>query len=109
MFYALHNKTPAIIVQTEKVSRHNITETVIANGKIYPVLEVHISPEVSGEITALPVKEGQFVHKGDLLLKINPDVYIAALNRCRRTPGSADESDVVPAETGPVDAIAGDQ
>ncbi|MGA2870399.1 MAG: efflux RND transporter periplasmic adaptor subunit [Verrucomicrobiota bacterium] len=83
MFYALHNKTPAIIVQTEKVSRHNITETVIANGKIYPVLEVHISPEVSGEITALPVKEGQFVHKGDLLLKINPDVYIAALNQAK--------------------------
>lgn len=83
MFYALHNKTPAITVQTEKVSRHNITETVIANGKIYPVLEVHISPEVSGEITALPVKEGQFVHKGDLLLKINPDVYIAALNQAK--------------------------
>ena len=83
MFYALHNKTPAITVQTEKVSRHNITETVIANGKIYPVVEVHISPEVSGEITALPVKEGQFVHKGDLLLKINPDVYIAALNQAK--------------------------
>jgi HlyD family secretion protein len=83
MFYALHNKTPAITVQMEKVSRHNITETVIANGKIYPVLEVHISPEVSGEITALPVKEGQFVHKGDLLLKINPDVYIAALNQAK--------------------------
>lgn len=83
MFYALRNKTPAITVQTEKVSRHNITETVIANGKIYPVVEVHISPEVSGEITALPVKEGQFVHKGDLLLKINPDVYIAALNQAK--------------------------
>ena len=70
-------KEPAITVQTEKVARRNITETVIANGKIYPVLQVHISPEVSGEITELPVKEGQFVHKGDLLLKINPDVYIA--------------------------------
>jgi HlyD family secretion protein len=83
MFFALHNKIPAITVQTEKISRHTITETVIANGKIYPVLEVHISPEVSGEITALPVKEGQFVHKGDLLLKINPDVYIAALNQAK--------------------------
>jgi HlyD family secretion protein len=83
MFFALRNKTPAITVQTEKVSRHTITETVVANGKIYPVLEVHISPEVSGEIIALPVKEGQFVHKGDLLLKINPDVYIAGLNQAK--------------------------
>jgi HlyD family secretion protein len=83
MFFALRNKAPAITIQAEKVSRHTITETVVANGKIYPVLEVHISPEVSGEITALPVKEGQFVHKGDLLLKINPDVYIAGLNQAK--------------------------
>jgi HlyD family secretion protein len=83
MYYVLRQKSPAVVVQTEKVARHTITETVIANGKIYPVQEVHISPEVSGEITALPVREGQFVHKGDLLLKINPDVYIAALNQAK--------------------------
>jgi HlyD family secretion protein len=83
MYYGLRQKTPVVVVQTEKISRHTITETVIANGKIFPVQEVHISPEVSGEIIALPVKEGQFVHKGDLLLKINPDVYIAALNQAK--------------------------
>ena len=83
MFLALRKKEPTITVQTEKVGRHNITETVIANGKVYPVLQVHISPEVSGEITELPVNEGQFVHKGDLLLKINPDVYIAGLNQAK--------------------------
>ena len=83
MFWALRKKVPAVAVQTEKIARHSITETVVANGKIYPVLQVHISPEVSGEITALPVKEGQFVHKGDLLLKINPDVYIAGLNQAK--------------------------
>lgn len=83
MFWGLHQKEPAVSVQTEKVARHSITETVIANGKIYPVLQVHISPEVSGEITELAVKEGQFVHKGDLLLKINPDVYIAGLNQAK--------------------------
>ncbi|HWY29336.1 MAG TPA: efflux RND transporter periplasmic adaptor subunit, partial [Candidatus Acidoferrum sp.] len=83
MYYVLRQKSPAVVVQTEKVSRHTITETVIANGKIYPVQEVHISPEVSGEITSLPVREGQFVHKGDLLLKINPDVYNAALNQAK--------------------------
>ena len=80
---ALRKKDPAITVQTEKISRHTITETVVANGKIYPVLQVHISPEVSGEIIDLPVKEGQFVHKGDLLLKINPDLTLAALNQAK--------------------------
>ena len=81
--FALRKKEPAITVQTEKIARHTITETVVANGKIYPVLQVHISPEVSGEIIALPVKEGQFVHKGDLLLKINPDLTLAALNQAK--------------------------
>src|ERR1700691_4897981 len=80
---ALRKKEPVVTVQTEKVSRHTITETVVANGKIYPVLQVHISPEVSGEITDLPVKEGEFVHKGDLLLKINPDLTLAALNQAK--------------------------
>jgi HlyD family secretion protein len=81
MYWALRKKDPVVNVQTEKVAHHNITETVIANGKIYPVLQVHISPEVSGEITNLPVKEGQFVHKGDLLLQINQDVYVSATNQ----------------------------
>jgi HlyD family secretion protein len=74
-------REPAITVQTDKVTRHDITELVVANGKIYPVVQVHISPEVSGEIIVLAVKEGQFVHKGDLLLKILPDVYLAAVNQ----------------------------
>jgi HlyD family secretion protein len=81
MYWALRPKDPPVSVQTEKVARHSITETVVANGKIYPVLQVHISPEVSGQITNLPVKEGQFVHKGDLLLQINQDVYVAGLNQ----------------------------
>ena len=81
MYWAMRNKSPAVTVQTEKIARHSITETVIANGKIYPVLQVHISPEVSGEITNLPVKEGQFVHKGQLLLQINQDVYISGTNQ----------------------------
>jgi HlyD family secretion protein len=56
---------------------------VVANGKVYPVLQVHISPEVSGEITELAVKEGQWVKKGALLLKIKPDLYIAAVNQAK--------------------------
>jgi HlyD family secretion protein len=76
-------REPVITVQTEKVARHSLTNIVIANGKIQPVVQVTISPEVSGEIIALPVKEGQQVKKGDLLVKINPDIYIAAVNQAK--------------------------
>ena len=67
-----------IDVQTDKVARRSLTELVIANGRIQPVLQVKISPEVSGEIIELPVKEGQAVKKGDLLLRIKPDFYAAS-------------------------------
>jgi HlyD family secretion protein len=70
-------KEPVVAVQVEKVARHTITQVVTATGKIQPEVQVKISPEVSGEIVALPVKEGQKVKKGDLLLKIKPDVYVA--------------------------------
>src|SRR3954469_2280570 len=76
---AVFRKREAVLtVQTEKVARRSITELVVANGKVQPVLQVVINPEVSGEIIALPVKEGQFVKKGDLLLKIKPDNYQAS-------------------------------
>jgi HlyD family secretion protein len=78
-----------IKVQTETVSRRNITELVVANGKVQPVLQVVINPEVSGEITELPVKEGQQVKKGDLLLKIKPDNYRASRNSARANYQSA--------------------
>jgi HlyD family secretion protein len=92
MYFALGKKEPAINVQTEKVSRHTITETVVANGKIYPVLQVHLSAEVSGEIIELPVKEGEFVHKGDLLLKINPKTPLAELNEAKANYASSQAS-----------------
>ena len=69
-----------IPISKEKVARRNLTEIVVANGKIQPVLQVKISPEVSGEIIALAVKEGQSVKKGDLLFNIKPDNYLAASN-----------------------------
>jgi HlyD family secretion protein len=76
----LRKKEPVITVQTEKVTRRNLTELVPANGRIQPVLQVKISPEVSGEIIELPVKEGQNVKRGDLLLKIKPDLYLAQVS-----------------------------
>lgn len=72
-----HRETP-IAVTAEKAARRNITEIVVANGKIEPVADATISPEVSGEIIELAVKEGQRVKKGDLLFKIKPDNYVAA-------------------------------
>ncbi len=69
-----------ITVQTEKATRRTLTELVRANGRIQPVFEVKISPEVSGEIIELPVKEGQKVKKNDLLVKIKPDMYVASRN-----------------------------
>ena len=74
-------RKPVIAVQTEKVTRRDLTETVIANGRIQSVVQVKISPEVSGEIIELPFKEGQSVNKDDLVLKIKPDVYIARRNQ----------------------------
>src|SRR5512135_554774 len=70
-------KEPIMPVQVEKVSRHTITQVVTATGKIQPEVQVKISPEVSGEIVELPVKEGDRVKKGELLMKIKPDVYVA--------------------------------
>lgn len=69
------------IVEVAKASKMTIIETVSATGKIQPEVEVKISSEVSGEVIALPVKEGQQVKKGDLLVKINPDIYVSGVNR----------------------------
>ncbi|HEX3797568.1 MAG TPA: efflux RND transporter periplasmic adaptor subunit [Verrucomicrobiae bacterium] len=73
-------KEVVIGIQKEKVTRRNITELVVANGKIQPVTQVKISPEVSGEILELPYKEGEDVKKGDLLVSIRPDNYVATRN-----------------------------
>jgi len=69
------------VVETAKVESMTIVETVSATGKIQPEVEVKISSEVSGEVIALNVKEGQQVKKGDLLVKINPDLYESGVNR----------------------------
>ena len=68
-------------VELAKADEITIVETVSATGKIQPEIEVKVSSQVSGEIIQLPVKEGQSVKKGDLLVKINPDIYTSGLNR----------------------------
>lgn len=58
-----------------------IHQTIPANGKVRPVTEVNITPDVSGEIVEIFFQEGDFVHKGDLLLKIKPDIYLSLLDQ----------------------------
>jgi HlyD family secretion protein len=70
-------REPITPVQVEKAKLRTVTQMVTATGKVQPEVQVKISPEVSGEIVALPVKEGQRVKRGDVLLKIKPDVYMA--------------------------------
>jgi len=62
-------------VSTEKASRRTITETVNASGKVYPEIEVKISPDISGEIVELNVEEGDSVKKGQVLARIFADIY----------------------------------
>ncbi len=68
-------------VETQKATLSTLTQKVSATGKIQPELEIKLSSEVSGEIIELPVKEGQMVQKGDLLVRINPDIYQSVLKR----------------------------
>lgn len=75
------NNDESKVVELSKVAQTTIVETVSATGKIQPEIEVKISSEVSGEIIALPIKEGQQVKKGDLLVRINPDLYESGVNR----------------------------
>jgi HlyD family secretion protein len=74
-------KEEIIMVQTEKVEKRDITQTVTATGQIDPEFKVLITPEVTGEIIALPVKEGDMVKKGDLLIRIKGDQYKAQKER----------------------------
>jgi len=74
-------KEDIIMVQTEKVKKRDITQTVTATGQIDPEFKVVITPEVTGEIIDLPVKEGDKVKKGDLLIRIKGDQYQAQKER----------------------------
>jgi HlyD family secretion protein len=75
------NKNLGKEVELSTVSDMTIIETVSATGKIQPETEIKISSEVSGEIIELPIVEGQMVKKGQLLVRINPDLYTSSLNR----------------------------
>ena len=67
----------------ETVGRNRIVETVIASGRIQPEVEVKVSAEVSGQLIELPVREGDRVEAGQLLARINPDIYESRLSQAK--------------------------
>lgn len=68
-------------IETDQVKRRTILARVSESGVVQPDIQVPIAPDVSGEVTAIYVKEGQFVRRGDLLFEIRPDNYQAALEQ----------------------------
>ena len=68
-------------VTAEKAQRRTITEIVSASGKIFPEIEVKVSPDISGEITELPVQEGDSVKKGQVIARIYADIYSIQANQ----------------------------
>lgn len=82
-------KAVTVKVAVENAEARTITETITANGKIQPEMEVKISPDVSGEIVELNVKEGDAVVKGQLLCRIKPDTYISQRDRSLAAISSA--------------------
>ena len=85
----------AIPITVEKAVVRTITHLVTATGKVQPEVEVKISPEVAGELIEIPVIEGQSVKKGDLLVRIKPDFYQAALEQQEASLASAKATSVL--------------
>ena len=92
------NSDQGVRVAVEAASAHTITETVSASGKIYPETEVKIAPEVSGEIIALDVQEGDSVRKGQLLVRINPAIYNSMVNQAEASVSQSRASSMNAAE-----------
>ena len=86
---------PPIPVTVDKAVVKTITHLVTATGKVQPEVEVKISPEVAGELIEIPVIEGQSVKKGDLLVRIKPDFYQAALEQQEAALASAKATSVL--------------
>lgn len=85
----LFGKAVTVKVAVEYAEKRTITETITANGKIQPEHEVKITPDVSGEIVELTVREGDPVEKGQLLLRIKPDIYISQRDQFQAAISSA--------------------
>ncbi|MCT4589851.1 MAG: efflux RND transporter periplasmic adaptor subunit [Carboxylicivirga sp.] len=85
-------------VLAEKAELRTITETITANGKIKPMVEVKISSDVSGEILELLIEEGQEVKSGQVLARIQPDIYQRNYEKMQASLKSA-EANLIQAST----------
>ena len=83
LIFWLNTREKPIEVTTEKAFRKEVVHLVTATGKIEPEVEVAMSPDVSGEIIELPIVEGQEVKTGDLLFRIQPDIYVNQVKQSR--------------------------
>jgi len=91
--YANMNRTTAALsVQTEDVTRRELTAKVTGSGQIRPFKEIDISSNVMGRIEELAVQEGQEVHAGQFLLRIDPVRYLSAVEQVEASIGSAETS-----------------
>ncbi len=86
------NRQDVTQVDTDTVERNRLIETVIASGRIQPEVEVKISAEVSGQLIELPVREGDRVEAGQLLARINPDIYESRLSQTKAALDNARSS-----------------
>jgi HlyD family secretion protein len=77
-------------VQAAKVARQKIVQKVSATGKIQPKTQVEISADVSAKITKLSVVEGQWVEKGQFLVELDRERYVAAVESAEATVSSAE-------------------
>ncbi|MEZ4947998.1 MAG: efflux RND transporter periplasmic adaptor subunit [Saprospiraceae bacterium] len=83
------NRNKGEEVEVATVEKRTIKETVAASGKVFPVTEVKISSDVSGEIVELLVEEGDSVKAGQLLARIDPDAYESQVERGQAGVNSA--------------------
>ena len=90
-------------VTAEKVQKRTIIETVTASGKVYPEIEVKVSPDISGEIVELNVAEGDSVRRGQVLARIYADIY--ATQRDQASAGVSQQQAVVSNSTAQLDAL----
>ncbi|MGH7496215.1 MAG: efflux RND transporter periplasmic adaptor subunit [bacterium] len=93
------NGSKALEVQTAPVKKQQVIETVTATGKVQPHIQVNISADVSAKITKLAVNEGDWVEKGDFLVEVDRERYVAAVERAEASMRSSASDAVLARES----------
>ena len=78
-----------VAVEVEEVGRRQVVQTVTATGKVQPMIQVNISADVSAKITRLEVEEGQWIEQGTLLVELDRERYLAAVESAQANLGAA--------------------